>query len=75
MKKVTVIIPNGNAPGILGGPVSITTITTVGLPGPPGEKGDKGDQGPGILSNIPRITASVDPPDNPEVNDLWIDIT
>lgn len=53
----------------------ITVVTDVGLPGPQGPRGDTGAQGPGIASNISRITASVDPPENPEVNDLWIDLT
>jgi hypothetical protein len=75
MKKVTVVIPSVDDAGTLGGPAVVTAITDVGLPGPQGVKGDKGDQGPGILSNITRITASIDPPTNPEVNDLWIDLT
>jgi len=59
MEQVTLSIPTT-------GPPVITAITTVGPPGPPG---------PGILSNITRITASATPPDNPEVNDLWIDLS
>ena len=70
MKKITVIIPDDS--GTLDEPVVITAITDVGLPGPPGPKGD---QGPGIFSNITRITASTDPPANPQENDLWIDLT
>ncbi len=75
MKKVTVIIPVTDDSGTLGGPAVITAITDIGLPGPPGAQGLEGPQGPGIFSNITRITASVNPPDNPEVNDLWIDLT
>jgi hypothetical protein len=37
--------------------------------------GPKGDRGPGILSNISRITASDTPPIDPELNDLWIDLS
>ena len=47
------------------GPV-IKAVVSVGMPGP---------TGPGIRSNITRITASADPPANPEVNDLWIDLS
>jgi hypothetical protein len=50
----------------------ITAKVDIRLPGP---KGDKGDTGPGIASNIAKITASTTPPDNPEVNDLWIDLS
>lgn len=59
MNEVTVRLP-------IEGPPVITAITKVGPQGPPG---------PGILSNITRITASIDPPANPEENDLWIDLT
>jgi len=73
MKKITVVIHNGD--GTLDGPAAITAIANVGLPGPPGPKGDQGDRGPGVFSNIAHLTASVSPPDFPEVNDLWIDLT
>jgi len=62
MNQVVVVLPDGT----LGGPVVITGISKVGPPGPPG---------PGIASNIKRITASATPPENPEVNDLWIDLS
>jgi len=64
MNKVTITISDTS--GTLDGPASVSALATVGLPGP---------RGPGIFSNITRITASIDPPANPEVNDLWIDLT
>jgi hypothetical protein len=68
MHEVTVIVPT-DASGGLSERALITAITEVGMPGPQGERG------PGIASNITRITASITPPANPEVNDLWIDLT
>jgi hypothetical protein len=41
----------------------------------PGPRGPQGEVGPGIESNITKITASIDPPTNPEENDLWIDLS
>lgn len=70
MKQITVILPRD-----FSDPVVIGAISNIGLPGPPGPQGDTGGQGPGILSNISRITVSTTPPDDPEVNDLWVDIS
>lgn len=73
MKQVIVVIPRD-----LFNPVTIKTISNVGLPGPRGDvgpEGPTGPAGPGILSNIVRITASSTPPVDPEVNDIWIDLS
>lgn len=56
---------------IVAGPSSVR-IVNAGPIGPPGVKGDPGE---GIESNITRITASPIPPTDPEVNDLWIDLS
>lgn len=76
MNKATIVVHDTTA--MLESPVTVKAISQAGLPGPKGDKGDTGDQGvqgPGILSNIVRITASATPPDSPELNDLWIDIS
>ena len=67
MKVITFEIPalDEDTGTITATPI-IKSITTVGLQGPPG---------PGISSNISKITASVDPPSNPQENDLWIDLS
>lgn len=75
MKQITVILPATDDSGTILGPVTIKTISDIGLPGPPGPTGSTGPQGPGIASNIHRITVSADPPDNPDLNDLWVDIS
>lgn len=79
MKRITVVMPTRddsgafNRPAVIksitqSGPAVITQTAKVGLPGP------KGDPGPGIESNISRITAGTTPPNDPEKNDLWIDL-
>ena len=82
MKSVTVVIPAIEDIGELGGQAIISSITNVGAVvnataaiGMPGPRGPQGERGPGIASNITRITAGTTPPDDPEVNDLWIDLT
>lgn len=66
MRQITVVIPSEDVSDTLTQTPIIKSVSTIGLPGP---------RGPGILSNITRITASTSPPDDPEVNDLWVDIS
>lgn len=71
--EVASIGPVMTAKAVVSGIINVSSSTR--LPGPKGDKGDPGARGPGILSNITRITASTNPPADPEVNDLWIDLT
>jgi hypothetical protein len=68
MSNIQVNLPGVDSSGLIVGGTVTAKVTLRGLPGPPGPPG------PGIASNIARITASISPPDNPEVNDLWIDL-
>jgi hypothetical protein len=61
-----VIVPTQNKVTVTPGNPTIVKVVAGGV---------KGDQGPGIASNIAKITASLTAPLNPQVNDLWIDIS
>jgi hypothetical protein len=61
-----VVVPTQDKVTVIPGSPMIVKVVAGGV---------KGDRGPGIDSNITKITASTTAPPNPQVNDLWIDIS
>lgn len=52
--------------------IDLIEVAEQGPSGPPGTQGAAGAAGP---RGLPGITVAALPPDDPQVNDLWLDIS